>query len=232
MSAELHVHRYESRNDLAEALAGGIAAVLAGGIATRGSASLAVSGGSTPGLLFDHLAQTDIEWSAVTVTLVDERYVPEDNPRSNAAMVRERLLTHRASTATFVPHYRPNVTPQTAADELDRAIGRMMNLDAIVLGMGTDGHTASFFPDGDSFERVTDPEADEFAFPIFVPSQGDGGEQRTTLTMPAIVRARFLALHVEGEEKRDVFNRATEGADLPITRVLNSARTLEVFWTP
>ena len=229
--AELHEHHYKTREDLAEALASGIAAVLAGGIATRGSASLAVSGGSTPGLLFDHLSEADIEWSAVTVTLVDERYVPEDNPRSNAAMVRERLLTHRASTAEFVPHFRANVTPETAAEEVDRAIERVRALDAVVLGMGTDGHTASFFPDGDNYDAATNAETDERVLPIYVPSQGNGGEQRTTLTLPTLVRARFLALHIEGEEKRNVLERAKGGENLPITRVLDAASELEVFWT-
>ena len=230
--AETREHRYGTRDDLAEALAAGIAAVLAGGIATRGSAALAVSGGSTPGLLFDHLSEADIEWSAVTVTLVDERFVPESNPRSNAAMVRGRLLTRHAAAAEFVPHHRPNVTPETAAEEVGRAVERLGGLDVVVLGMGADGHTASFFPDGDRFADAIDPEAGASALPIHVPSQGDGGEQRTTLTMPPIIRARFLALHIEGEEKRAVLARARDGADLPIKRVLDAAPGLEVFWAP
>ena len=231
MAATVQEHTYETRDDLAEALAGGIAAVLAGGIATNGFASLAVSGGSTPGLLFDHLSRTEIDWSAVTVTLVDERFVPESNPRSNAAMVRKRLLTNRAGAAKFVPHHKPNVTPDTAAEEVARAVERMDGIDAVVLGMGTDGHTASFFPDGDIYDAATDPHADVLALPIHVPSQGDGGEQRITLTLPAILGARFLALHIEGTEKRDVLARAKDGADLPITRVLDAAGTIEVFWT-
>ena len=223
------LHSYASRDDLAEALAGGIAAVLAGGVAMEGRAALAVSGGSTPDRLFEHLAREPIEWSAVTVFLVDERYVPDDADRSNAKLVRERLLRDRAAAATLVPFWRPNVSAGTACEEVATALAQFENgLDVCVLGMGTDGHTASFFADGDAFERATDPACGALALPMNVPSQP---ETRVTLTMPAILGARLLALHIEGDEKRAVLERAREGADLPIARVLRAAREVEAFWT-
>ena len=225
----IKLHEYASRADLAEALAGGVAAVLAGGIAMEGHAALAVSGGSTPELFFEHLSREPIDWGAVTVFLVDERYVPEHSDRSNARLVRERLLTDRASEATLVPFWRPNVTPETACEEVATALAQFDNgLDACILGMGTDGHTASFFADGDNIDRATDPATTALALPMQVPSQP---ETRVTLTIAPIVKARLLAIHMEGEDKREVFERARKGADLPITRVLNAVDEPQVFWT-
>ena len=226
----LKLHEYANRDDLAEALAGGVAAVLAGGVASEGRASIAVSGGSTPALFFRHLSREPIEWSAVTVFLVDERYVPDDTDRSNAKLVRENLLKDRAADATLVPFWRPNVSPGTACEEVARAFEQFEHgLDVCVLGMGTDGHTASFFPDGDTYDRATDPSCPARALPVVAESQP---ETRVTLTLPPIRDARLLALHIEGEEKRRVLDEARAGADLPITRVLSTGAEVQTFWTP
>ena len=88
----MHVHDYSDREQLAVALAAGVAAVLGGGIAERGSATLAVSGGSTPSRFFDWLSRTEIAWENVTVTLVDERLVAWDHPRSNLGMIKRTLI--------------------------------------------------------------------------------------------------------------------------------------------
>ena len=85
---DLRFHEYPTREALAEGLATGLAAVLATAIDARGAATLAVSGGSTPRLLFERLSQADIEWDRVCVFLVDERWVDEDSDRSNARLVR------------------------------------------------------------------------------------------------------------------------------------------------
>ena len=227
--ATIREHVYDNRDQLADALASGIAAVLAGGISMRGRAALAVSGGSTPDLLFAHLSQAEIAWDCVTVFLVDERYVPDDTDRSNARLVRDTLLIGPAAKAEFVPVWRPGVTVGTAAEEVEIALRQQEDgLDACILGMGTDGHTASFFAKGDTFERATDPKADALALPLRTPEQP---ESRVTLTMPAITDSHFVALHIEGQEKRSVFERARTGDDLPITRVLNALDELQVFWT-
>ena len=89
----LERHAFDSRAELADALSAAIVRKLSAGIARRGEASLAVSGGSTPALLFEKLsASTGLDWSKVTVTLVDERWVDERSDRSNAGLVKRTLL--------------------------------------------------------------------------------------------------------------------------------------------
>ena len=235
MSATPHVHRYDSREDLAEALAAGVAAVLAGGIATRGRATLAVSGGSTPKLFFEHLSRAAIDWHDVEVLLVDERWVPETSERSNAALVRHHLLQHRAAVAEFVPLHEDAPRPEDVLDIVNERIRLLSGpLDAAVLGMGTDGHTASFFPGTPDLAGALHPENDE---PVAIVRAEAAGEPRVTLTLPPLVDARFLALHIEGEAKRSVLERALADGpieDMPVRAVLRARREhpLEVFWAP
>ena len=230
----MQFHSYESRKELAEALATGIGAVLAGGIATRGQARLAVSGGSTPKLFFETLSKTDLDWERVRVTLVDERFVAPDSDRSNAGMVQRLLLQNNAKAARFIPLCDGSEeSADKAAETADHAIAMLGQLDAAVLGMGTDGHTASFFPGGD---RLT--EALDLATPHHViPMQAEGaGEPRLTMTLHYLLEARFLALHVEGAEKRTVLEDAMfEGPheEMPVRALIDQAgERLHTFWAP
>ena len=228
-------HDYPTREALAEALAGGIAAVLAGGIATQGSAVLAVSGGSTPKLLFRHLSATDIDWSKVTVILVDERWVPETSDRSNAALVRDNLLRDRAAAAHLEPFYIEGLDALEAVGELSQKFGAFQRpFDVVVLGMGTDGHTASFFPGGNRLAAAIDPANPDAVIAMEAPG---AGEPRVTLTLSRLADARFLALHIEGEDKRTVLERALADGpaeDMPVRAVLRAPREepLQVFWAP
>ncbi len=228
-------HDYASREALAEALCGGIAAVLAGGIATKGSAVLAVSGGSTPKLLFRHLSRAEIDWDKVSVVLVDERWVPESSDRSNARLVRDNLLQNHAREARLLPFFIEGLSADEAMDELNASFGALPRpFDAVILGMGTDGHTASFFPGGDTLSEAIDPDAPAAVMAIEAPG---AGEPRVTLTLPRLAEARFLALHIEGEDKRRVLGEALrDGAveEMPVRAVIRAQRAepLQVFWAP
>ena len=92
---------FESRGSLCSALATDVANALQHHVRTKGSACLAVSGGTTPKLFFETLSRIDIPWSKITVTLVDDRQVPETSPRSNAKLVRDNLLQNLAAGAEF-----------------------------------------------------------------------------------------------------------------------------------
>jgi len=109
-------NKYENRTQLATALADRLARALSRAISQRGTATLAVSGGTTPQLLFQHLSQEDISWDKTTITLVDERQVSEDSPRSNARLVKRSLLKSKAASAQFVSLFKN----ETAASSLAR----------------------------------------------------------------------------------------------------------------
>jgi 6-phosphogluconolactonase len=225
-------HEYASRDDLAEALAISVSGVLAGGISTRGSAVLVVSGGSTPARFFQHLSRCEIEWDKVTIVLVDERIVPADHDRANAKLVAEKLMVNHAAAAQFAPFVVAAETPEQCAAQSSVQLEQLTrHIDALILGMGTDGHTASFFPGGDNLSAALDLQSD--AAVVAMRAQG-AGEPRLTLTLPVILSAHFLALHIEGTEKQAVLNEALSGDDvnhMPIRAVFqNTKKPIEIFW--
>jgi 6-phosphogluconolactonase len=205
---------------LAETLARDVADELARAIEAKGKATLAVSGGSTPKLFFDKLSNADIAWGRVSVTLVDERQVPETSERSNARLVRQHLLQNKAAAAHFIP----------LVDNPDAE--RVPPFDVAVLGMGNDGHTASFFPGGDRLAEALDAESTRKLIAMTAPG---AGEPRLTFTLPTLQSAGRLALHIEGAEKQAVLKKALGDGpqeDMPVRAVLRSAAPVTLYWCP
>ncbi|GIL02271.1 MAG: 6-phosphogluconolactonase [Alphaproteobacteria bacterium] len=227
------LHEYGTRRQLAEALAAGVAAVLGGGIAARGSAVLAVSGGTTPALFLSRLSEADIAWESVAVTLVDERFVPSDHPRSNFRLLNETLLRNRAAAATAVPLCDGCDDLDAAARIADRRIAGLGRIDAAILGMGTDGHTASFFAGGDRLAEALDPSSRRHVVAMMAPGVP---EPRLTLTLRYLLDAHFLALHIEGKDKKTVCKAALGDGpveQMPVRAVIRGAGDrLNLFWAP
>jgi 6-phosphogluconolactonase len=230
MGGNFHWHRFETHDELAAAFSGTVAERLADAIALRGTALLAVSGGTTPAKFFAALSRQPIAWDKVTVSLIDERFVPTSSPRSNAGLVAANLLQNVAAAAKFVPLYHEAASIDEAASLADKALQALAwPLDVAVLGMGNDGHTASFFPDATDLATLLDPASKGNVLPVHAVR---AGEPRLTLSMARIIEARFVALHIEGAEKKRTFDAAMGGAPKkPIRAVIEaSPRPVEVFW--
>ena len=224
---------FADRDTLAAALAQTDATRLKSAIAERGEASLALSGGSTPKRFLNVLSQADLNWGKVSVTLVDERWVPPDHARSNARLVAGTLLKNRAAIARFVPLYRDAARPEDGMVSILAALVTVpVPFDVVVLGMGADGHTASFFPGGDHLAAALDPDNPALLTAMSAPG---AGEPRITFTLAPILASDLIALHIEGEDKNTVLMKAlSDGpvADMPIRAVLRSGRPVSVFWAP
>lgn len=225
---------FDSPAALASALADRVAAELSVAVVERKQAVLAVSGGKTPELFFHYLAKADIDWQNILVTLVDERYVPLTDERSNERLVRNHLLQHFAAKAKFYGLYHKSLTAELSAfSAASRINGLPQPFDVVVLGMGVDGHTASFFPGGDRLKQALDPQSRALVLPIHARGVG---EPRLTLTLPVISQARFIALQLEGHGKLASFDQALQDGpelDMPIRAVLKHAvHPLQVYWSP
>lgn len=224
---------FAGKDELALALADAVATDLKAAVAARGAGTLAVSGGSTPSRFFAELGRRiDVEWSRVTITLVDERWVDEGSERSNARLVREKLLSGVAAAARFVPLYQGGEVPTAASvAQASAAIAALGPLDAVVLGMGSDGHTASFFPGGDTLDQALTAEG-----PVVDIRAPGAGEPRVTLTLARILAAQSLYLHIEGDEKLRVLDAALspgEASDMPVRAVLHQdSKPVTIFWCP
>jgi len=210
--------------DLANVLAAELNAILN----TKDRVTLVVPGGTTPGPVFDILSGVRLEWSRVDIMLTDERWVPEDNPRSNTRLVKQRLLVDCAAKARFIPLYAPTDTPEEALPELTKAISRLLPIDVLVLGMGLDMHTASLFPGADNLEAAMADDA-----PVLMPMRAKGaGEPRVTLTAPVLKGAMSTHVVYVGKPKNKALKKALRINDplqAPISAFLKGATA---HWTP
>jgi 6-phosphogluconolactonase len=216
----------EHLNATPSALAASIADELRAAITERGEASLAVSGGKSPIVLFEQLRSQKLDWSKVKVTLVDERCVAHEHADSNTALVRKHLLQDAASAATFVPLF--NALP---ADVSDAVLPGLVNganqllsvltfpLDVVVLGMGEDGHTASLFPAAPGLDAAL-----ASLGPIAWVRPATAPHARLTLTLPVLLKARHVHLPLSGKKKLEVYAAAKQAAnpELPISLLLNN----------
>lgn len=232
MAVAMHV--FDTGAALAEGLADAVASALTTAISARGKASIAVSGGSTPKAFFKALAGRNIDWPKVTVTLVDERFVEPNSDRSNEKLVRDNLLTAAASAAAFEPLYYPTPSAEEAAATATKQMAGIGSpFDVAIIGMGGDGHTASFFPGGSRLAEALDPKAPRGVMTM----EADGaGEPRLTFTFSSLEDAGLLVLHIEGSAKKDVLAKAEAPGDeteMPIRAMLRrTSSPLQIYWAP
>ena len=217
-----------------DALAAAAARILADALAGGGRKSFAATGGSTPGPTYDALAARDLDWGSVTVTLTDDRWVDIASPLSNAAQVRGRLLTGRAVAARFIPLKGVGTTPHADALAIEPALATLAPFDAVLLGVGPDGHIASLFPGDPDLAAALDPAGprlcigvDQAGLEPFVP--------RVSLTARALLDARLVVVLVTGEEKRMLLEGVLKGTGpaYPVASILHQTATpVRVLWAP
>lgn len=231
--SEVAMHVYADAATLDASLSAAIAQRLREAISERGRATIAVSGGSTPRGLLTRLGQQSLAWEAVTVTLVDERWVDENHNDSNARMVRETLLRGAADQAHFEPLYVEMPHPAVAVESLEDRLASLGTLDCVMLGMGGDGHFASLFPKSDALLPGLDLAGKHSFIAVDPPS---APHPRMSMTLPRIIDTRRLLLHITGDAKRSALERAAadrNSESLPIAAILDlSAPLPEIHWAP
>ena len=215
------IETYPTAEALAESAAYAVSAQLTEALRTHGRAGLVATGGRSPGSIYDRLHGEAFDWARVVVTLSDERCVDPHDPVSNARLVREHLLRGHAARAHFLPLWP---APDPAA------LAALRPFDAVMLGMGEDGHVASLIPGDPGLE-----EALATAEPLRLVPEGLGKPPvaRITLTLSALLDARAIFLLIAGEAKREVVKRAMAGEDLPVARLLSQSKApVRIFWHP
>ncbi|QXT38621.1 6-phosphogluconolactonase [Gymnodinialimonas ceratoperidinii] len=193
------------------------------GEALRGNdrATFCVPGGTTPGPIFDVMSEQSLEWDRVFVVLNDERWVEEDSPRSNTALLKRKLLVSKASEANLIPLFKNGMAAEDAMESLAEGLEPHLPISVLLLGMGADMHTASLFPGADNLMAALDADA-----PLLMPMRAEGaGEPRITLTAPVLNDALNKHVVITGAEKRAALERALKlpPEEAPISAVLSGA---------
>lgn len=204
---------------------------LADALARRGKASLICSGGSTPGPVYRELSEIELDWSRVSIGLADERWVDASHEASNEKLIRETLIQNKAAEATFIPMKTDAASPFDAVDEIDTLYRPITSpVDIMVLGMGADGHTLSWFADAKGLDEAMSPDTAYHVAAIEAPKSKTTGDHtlRMTLTLPVVARARYVLLLMSGDQKRTVFERRNSAH--PVTQMRKAAgNALTIF---
>jgi 6-phosphogluconolactonase len=170
--------------------------------AAPGEIAITIPGGSTPFPILAELAELGLDWSRITVWPGDDRIVAEDHPASNVGRIRAALEPLGAKVVALAEG------------------AKLPHFALAWLGMGTDGHIASLFPNTNP--RVDDPQPLRKLIPDPLPPEAPFA--RLSLTMPALLNSDALVFVAKGAEKRSLFEAALKGEhDLPVARLLAAA---------
>lgn len=216
-----------------DAIADRVADALRKDLGSSGRARLLLSGGSTPAPVYRTLTRHGLDWSRVTLALVDERWLPPGDADSNAQLVRETLLDGLPAAARF----EPILMSDRNLDESVRAANRMAGpASAALLGMGPDGHTASLFPGASGLPQALASEDDYVSIDAAGCPGAGAWPLRISLTPAGLAKARTRLLLVRGAQKRALLERALAGDDvleLPVRALFAlPGSPLQIHWCP
>jgi 6-phosphogluconolactonase len=230
----MEAQRYADMETLSRELATQLAASLKAAIGARGLASLVVSGGRSPVKLFEMLRTQALDWGRVCVALADERWVSAEDAASNEHLVRNVLLKDQAVAARFHGLKNAAPTPDLGAVSAWETFARVPRpFDAVILGMGDDGHTASLFPGSPNLPRALNQAAVAGCVGMWAPV---APQPRLSLNLTALLDSRRVVVLLAGESKWNTLTAAQgEGPvhDMPIRALLRQTRTpVELMWSP
>ena len=223
------VHRHPDLEALSRAAAADLRADIESALRTQETYALALAGGSTPERLYELLGEErSLPWAKVHLFWGDERYVPHDHPRSNVRLVRRSLLGEAPIPSNNVhPVPTQGATPEADADAYtatlrDHFDDRTDTFDTVLLGLGSDGHTASIFS-----ETLNQHQEDRWVRAVTAPDRHDVST-RLTCTLPVLNGARRALFLVAGERKQDALRGVLNQKDLtlPATHVRPRAQCL------
>ena len=225
---------HDDAEAFAEAVAGDIGFIVESALDARAAALLGLSGGNTPIKAYEKLAQMKLDWRKVTIFPVDDRLVKVDSPLSNVGMLARIFLP---KGARVVPLGAENPDYKAAGNAAD---ARLQDLpwppDLVLLGVGSDGHTASIFPGPDREAALTAPKARRAIGVMPDPMPPEAPVARVTMTGSAILSARALMLCLTGDAKKEMVEKAIEdgaGSKVPIGQVLAEAeQPIDIHWAP
>lgn len=225
----MQLHSFGDAHLLTDDLVARLSSILSNAVAQRGRAYLVVSGGKTPVDLFKALAKTDLPWEKITITLADERCVPGNDEHRNELLVQQVLLQHEAQKAHFLSLYREH---DPDLQRTEHEIAALPSFDAVILGMGEDGHTASLFPCAPELSIGLDDNAPAV---LFVTPK-TAAYRRVTLSKRRLLDSRVIFLHLVGQNKLAVLHQAMTPRDpisMPISAFLNNHNAnVQVMYAP
>lgn len=224
-------HRYDNRQQLLADLLEHVTGILGDAVEAKGKASMLLSGGTTPGALYEQMSEVDLPWDKIWFGPTDERWVDPAHEASNEKLVRETLRKNKAASTNYVGHKSDFPDPASGlAATMDQIKALPEPYDIVLLGMGTDGHVASLFPCSADTPAALDPANENSCHPI---NRGGDEVPRMTMTLNQLLKADRIFLFFYGDEKAGVFAEALKEktGGLPVSHILHQDKVpVTLYW--
>jgi len=238
MNKNIRIKKYTSHQELAFAVANRCEYQLKTALSKNDNASFIVPGGTTPAPVFEQLSHAPLDWSKITIGLSDERWLAPDHPQSNQRLISETLRTNKAEHAKFFPMKNSCTTAFEGEANCNSEYKQFHTpFSLTMLGMGTDGHFASLFPNSKPFEQAINPNNRQTCVAIDATGCPVAGDypKRMSLTLSAILNSELIILLITGEEKLLVIEQAIENNNplvTPVSALVNQTKTpVEIYWS-
>ena len=227
-------HSFKSREAMVEMASKQIADAVSAAVADKGKASLMLSGGSSPRPVYVALSEMDLPWEKVTIGLVDDRWIERGQAGSNETFLDQTLLKGKAITAKFIGLKTQDADPAAGIKASEAQLASIPQpFDVCVMGMGLDGHTASWFPKSKGLKEALD--LDNANNVIAIDARGclvaGNHPERITLTLSAVMAAKQIILMIPGAGKSDVFKDSAMKSvyDAPVKALRAAGERLTVI---
>jgi 6-phosphogluconolactonase len=229
MTSRLTEHFFDSRGAASIAAANSIAELIQVRLSSSAEAALIVTGGSSPAMCYAELAPL-VDWSRVHVLLSDERWVPATDAGSNEKLVRENLLAAAQEKSRFHAMYAADSSPVEHCEVLNQSFSALpLPFVCTLLGLGSDGHFASLFPDADGLAGGLDINNQDWCIPV---TTSASEHLRVSMTLAALLRSERIILLFFGEQKRAVYEQAkSPDSMLPVASLLSQSKVpVHAYW--
>lgn len=227
-------HSFKSREAMVEMASKQIAEAITAAVADRGKASLMLSGGSSPRPVYEALSKMDLPWENVIIGLVDDRWIERGQAGSNETFLDQTLLKGKARASTFIGLKTQDANPATGVNASEAKLTSIPRpFDICVMGMGLDGHTASWFPNSRGLQEALNPDNSNTVIAIDArgcPVAGDHPE-RISLTLTAVMASKQIILMIPGAGKSEVFKASADKSvyDAPVKALRAAGERLTVI---
>ncbi|MCP3673397.1 MAG: 6-phosphogluconolactonase, partial [Gammaproteobacteria bacterium] len=229
---------YDDEASFNHSVESNVSYLLSKAVEERGNATFLVSGGSTPVSLYQSLSNNDLFWNQIQVAMVDERWVKTDDDSSNERLIRSTLLQNNAKDAKLVTMKTMAKQATDAEKEINQTYSNLnVPFDVTVLGMGSDGHMASLFPDSDGLEDAV-TQSGTFCKSIKAENNYTIGDvtERMSLTLHGLLQSKVIFILLRGREKLMTYRKALRGSnvfEMPIRAILHQKDIpVIVNWAP
>ncbi|MFZ4404809.1 MAG: 6-phosphogluconolactonase [Pseudobdellovibrionaceae bacterium] len=215
----IHIKKFAYKNECAKDLAESLCNDIQSDLKIQNECSIAMSGGSTPIPLWNNMQKIDLPYDKIKFTLVDERWLPATDVNSN----QFQMLKHwnKLPLSSFVPLYGNEETALLGQSACEKRLqGLKWPLTAVILGMGTDGHTCSWFSDAKEFSQLLDLNQEKICLPM---QSVSSNWPRITMTLQAVLKSKKIYLHINGMNKILILEKILsdpEQSPLPIANIL------------